>query len=302
MIRKSASRNTLTTLFFVVGLLLAPVHLQATESHIHPPTSCLWKVQSDHNTVYLFGSIHLLKKENYPLHDNIYRALDEASHLVFEVNLDELNTPQVQVEAVAKGMYTNGRSLKDAISPESYAKVNTHLKNRGMSIEMFHLMKPWMMATTITTLELQKLGFQIDQGVDAHIFQRAKSAGKKIEGLETVSYQLGLFDSLSPKTQELFLLQTLEEISILEKETQQIVDSWSQGETEGLAIMLESMRQFPEVYQALITTRNNNWMSHIESYLNQKETYLVVVGTMHFLGDEGLLAMLQEKGFTIEQL
>ena len=302
MLRKPTSTSRLAAIFCLIGLLLAPGALQATEIQSGSPSSCLWKVQSGQNTIYLLGSIHLLKKENYPLHQNIYRAFDQASNVVFEVDLHEMSSPQVQLEAVAKGMYTNGKSLKDALSPESYERVKTHLKNHGMGIGLFSLMKPWMMATTITTLELQKLGFQIDQGVDTHLFQKAQAAGKTIVGLETVSYQLSLFDGLSPKTQELFLLQTLEELSILEKETQQIVESWSQGRTDGLEVMLKSMRQFPEVHKALITTRNNNWMPQIESYLLEEDTSLIVVGTMHLLGDEGLLSMLQDKGYRISQL
>ena len=302
MLRKPTLTSRLSAIFCLIGLLLFPVALQASEIQSGAPSSCLWKVQNGQNTIYLLGSIHLLKKENYPLHPNIYRAFDHASTVAFEVDLHEMSSPQVQLEAVAKGMYTNGKSLKDALSPESYKQVKSHLENHGMGIGLFSLMKPWMMATTITTLELQKLGFQLDQGVDTHLFQKAQAAGKTIVGLETVSYQLSLFDGLSPKTQELFLLQTLEELSILEKETQQIVESWSQGRTEGLEVMLKSMRQFPEVHKALITTRNNNWMPQIESYLQEKDISLIVVGTMHLLGDEGLLAMLNEKGYTITQL
>lgn len=138
----------------LVGLLLSPSHLQAAASHPSSPSSCLWKVQSDQNTLYLLGSIHLLKEENYPLPRNIYQAFEKASHLIFEVNLDELFSSQGQLELASKGMYTNGQSLKDTLSPESYARVKSYLTHQGLGMEPFHRMKPWLMATTITTLEL----------------------------------------------------------------------------------------------------------------------------------------------------
>ena len=162
-------------------------------------------------------------------------------------------------------------------------------------------MKPWLLATTLTTLELQQLGFSLEKGVDFHIFKKAKERGKKIEALETVSYQLGLLDNLSAKTQELFLLQTLDELNILEKDMEQIVRSWSAGKTEGLEVLLNNIQEFPEVYTAMITERNKNWMPHIESYLQEQETYFIVVGTLHLIGEKGLLAMLRAKGYRITQ-
>ncbi|GJL50571.1 MAG: GumN protein [Nitrospirales bacterium] len=257
---------------------------------------------SDQNTIYLLGSVHVLKQENYPLHDTINQAFESASHLVFEVNLDEISSPLTQKRSLTKGLYTDGRTLRDALSPGNFAFTKSKLKNRGYSIEMFNRMKPWMLATTITILELQKLGFGTDHGVDQHFFQRAKAQGKTVEGLETVEYQLNLFDSLSPKTQEQFLLQTLDEINILEQQTHQLVNSWTHGQIEGLEVMLENMKKFPEVYEALITRRNNSWLPHFESYLQKHETAMIVVGTLHLLGKQGLLAMLQEKGYVIKQL
>ena len=283
-------------------LLLDPFTLYATEQLSLTHSNSLWKVQSAKNTIYILGSIHMLKKENYPLSREIYQVFEEVPNVVFEVHLDGLTSPEVQMQMLTKGFYTNGQNLEGAISPESYALVKTQLKDRGMNIEQFHPMKPWMIATTITTLELQKLGFGSNQGVDQHLFGKAKDAGKHIQGLETIEYQLNLFEKLSPKAQELFLLQTLGELAILERQINDVVQAWTQGRTEGLKVMLDNMRLFPEVYEALITKRNKNWMPEIESYLQQKEKYLIVVGILHVLGHEGLLAMLKEKGYVIEQL
>ena len=199
-------------------------------------------------------------------------------------------------------MYTDGQTLENVLSPENYTLAKTKLKKRGYKIELFKLMKPWMLASTITILELQKLGFETIHGVDQHFFEKAKAEGKTIEGLETVEYQLNLFDNLSPKTQEQFLLQTLGEIDILEQQTHQLVESWTHGLIKGLEVMLENMQEFPEVYEALITERNNDWLPHVESFLQKEEPYMMVVGTLHLLGEEGLLAMLKEKGYIIKQL
>jgi len=290
------------TILVLTLQFLFPHLLQAKDSEPGQATSCLWSVTSGQNTIYLLGSVHVLKQENYPLHDKINQAFDAASHLVFEVNLDELSSPRTQKHSLMKGLYTDGRTLQDTISPKSFALAKTKLKTRGYNIETFTLMKPWMLATTITILELQKLGFGTDHGVDQHFFQRAKTQGKTVEGFETVEFQLNLFDGLSASTQEQFLLQTLAEMNILEQQTRQLVNAWTDGQIEGLEVMLENMKNFPEVYEALITRRNNNWLPQIESYLQKHETTMIVVGTLHLLGKQGLLAMLNEKGYIIQQL
>ena len=285
-----------------VTLLIMPASLHAEDTAQTTATSCLWSVTSQQNTVYLLGSVHVLKEENYPLQENIDQAFASAPHLVFEVNLDEMSSPLTQLGSLTKGMYTNGQTLKGTLSPESYTLVETKLSHRGYGMTLFQLMKPWMLATTVTILELQKLGFETTQGVDQHLYQRAKLRGKTVEGFETVDYQLSLFDNLSPKTQEQFLLQTLGELDIIEQETNHLVESWIHGRIEGLEIMLENMKDFPDLYEALITQRNKNWLPQVESYLQKDEPYMIVVGTLHLLGEEGLLTMLKEKGYAVNQL
>ncbi|MGB0908818.1 MAG: TraB/GumN family protein [Nitrospirales bacterium] len=277
-------------------LLFTPGTLQAGEK------SCLWRVTSNYNTVYVLGSVHVLRKEHYPLNDNIYEAFDAVQHLVFEVNLDSMSSPENQIDSLRKGMLGDGQTLKDVLAPDSYGFTKTTLQKHGYNVGMFTLMKPWMLAMTLTILELQKLGFETDHGVDQHFFEKAKTEGKSVEGFETVEYQLSRFDSLPFGVQEQFLLQTLGEIGTLKQQTQNLVQSWTSGRVEGLEVMLEKMQEFPEVYEALISQRNNNWMPHIETYLQENEPYMIVVGTLHLVGEEGLLAMLKKKGYMIQQL
>ncbi|WP_447969718.1 TraB/GumN family protein [Nitrospira sp. M1] len=295
-------RAFLLSLALFTFQLLSPHFLLAQDVAHNNATSCLWSVTSGKNTAYLLGSVHVLKKENYPLHNTIDQAFRAASHLVFEVNLEEISSPLAQRRSLTKGLYTDGRTLKDVLSPENFAFTKTTLEKHGYGIELFSRMKPWMLATTITIVELQKLGFETGLGVDQHFFQKAKVQGQTIEGLETVEYQLNLFDGLSPNTQEQYLLQTLSEIDVLEQQTRQLVDSWTHGRIEGLEVMLEKMKKFPEMYEALIIRRNNNWLPQVESYLQNNETSMIVVGTLHLIGEQGLLALLKEKGYVITQL
>ena len=290
-----------------IALLLSLGHAAcATDSRTSPPVTearqILWKVQSPLNTIYLAGSIHVLQKNHYPLHHLFDDAFNESSKVIFEVDLDELSSPLAQMSMLRKGMYLNGETLDNVLSPESYAVAKETLAIRGLNIQDFHRMKPWMMATAIMALELQKSGFENALGVDHHYFKKAQADGKSIQGLETVEFQLDLFDALSLSVQEQFLLQTLEDIQHLDTQVSEIVEAWKQGNVEELENLLIGMREYPELNQAFVIDRNRDWLPHIELALQEKEPVFIVVGALHLLGKEGLVSVLKGKGYRVEQL
>ena len=262
----------------------------------------LWKAQSSQNTIYLAGSIHVLQKHHYPLHQAFDDAFNESSRVMFEVDLDGLSSPLAQMNMLRKGLYLNGETLPKVLSPESYATAKGNLTRLGLNIEDFHRMKPWMTATAVMALELQKLGFESAHGVDRHFFEKAQAAGKDIQGLETVEFQLDLFDKLPLLIQEQFLLQTLEDLKTLDTQVSQMVKAWKHGNAQELETLLVGMHEYPELNQVLVVNRNNDWLPHIEQALQEKEPVFIVVGALHLLGKEGLIAALKEKGYEVEQL
>jgi len=280
----------------------APVLAGAQEVPAPQSRHILWKVQSSHNTIYLLGSIHVLQEKNYPLDQQLYEAFYQASTVMFEVDLDGLTSPLSQFQILTKGLYLDGQNLQRVLSPDNYESAKANFAQLGFNIENFHRMKPWMAATAVTALELQKLGFESAWGVDRHFFEKAKEAGKDIKGLESVEFQLGLFDNLSPSIQELFLLQSLEDLKNIEARIKEMIDAWTQGNVKDLERVLEGMREYPELYQALVVSRNQTWLPQIEEALQQSKPVFIVVGTLHLLGKEGLLTVLQEKGYVVEQL
>lgn len=292
----------------VVGLLLCPAQVASVawaedlSSVPQPPKNFLWKVESKENTVYLLGSIHVLKQNNYPLAPTIYNAFNQCPTIMFEVDLGELSSPMAQLQMLTKGLYITGDTLKSVLSPERYEAAKALMAERGHNIENFNRMKPWMAATAVTALELQKIGFEGEYGVDRHIFDQAQESKVDIVGLETVEYQLGLFDNLPLKVQEYFLLQSLEDLKDIEGRIQAMVKAWEAGDVPALEELLAGMEEYPELYQALVVTRNLNWLPQIEQRLQKRGPVFVVVGAMHLLGEEGLLAALARKGYRVQQM
>ena len=266
------------------------------------PKNFLWRVESKDNTVYLLGSIHVLQEKNYPLAPSIYNAFNQCGTIMFEVDLGGLSSPMNQLHMLTKGLYTNGDTLKTVLSPDRYETAKTLMAERGHNIENFNRMKPWMAATAVTALELQKMGFEGEFGVDRHIFEKAQESKVDIVGLETVEYQLGLFDNLPVKAQEYFLIQSLEDLKNVETRIQAMVKAWEGGDVKELEALLAGMKEYPELYQSLVVTRNHNWLPQIEQRLQKRGPVFVVVGALHLLGEEGILAALAKKGYRVEQM
>ena len=173
----------------------------------------------------------------------------------------------------------------------------------GLPFDRLRSLKPWFLSLTLSLIKLQTLGFDPKHGIDRYFFDKGKLAGKEIRALETFEYQLDRFDGLPDRIQEQLLLQTLQELDHLEEEIEQMVEAWSRGEVEVLEeLTQESFKDFPGLYQRLITERNKNWLLKIEPILNRPGTTLVVVGALHLVGSESVVELLQEQGYTVKQL
>ena len=305
LLKRVICRVWLWSLLATLGLFCGNLALAADAHQVSPNAKTpkiLWEVQSPQNTIYLAGSIHVLQERHYPLHHVFDDAFNESSRVIFEVDLDELSSPLAQMNMVKNGLYLNGETLVSVLSPERYAIAKGNLTALGLNIEDFHRMKPWMTATAVMALELQKLGFESAYGVDRYFFDKAQATGKAIQGLETVEFQLDLFDKLSPSMQEEFLLQTLEELKSLGPQISDMVKAWKKGNVQELETLLAGMDEYPELNQAIVINRNHDWLPHVEQALRETKPVFIVVGALHLLGKEGLVSALKGKGYLVKQL
>ncbi len=251
-------------------------------------------------TVYLLGSVHLLSADAATLPPEVDTAFAHAKTVAFETSLDTVMIRGQELMAHAR--YANGATLRTSLSPASLAKLDTILPEYGLSLDQVNGFKPWMVAIVLTQLTMQRANFQPQYGVDAQINAKAHEVGKPTIGLESVDFQLGLFDALSPADQERLVIETRapdEEI----KELGQVKDAWSTGNTAMLDSLLNSrMRSDPALLAALVTNRNRDWVPKIESMLKGSDDVLVVVGAGHLVGKQGVVELLRTKGYKVEQL
>jgi uncharacterized protein YbaP (TraB family) len=291
----------------VIGLIfrlafLAAIFASAGESP-GQEKSFLWQLQSGKGDIYILGSIHFLKRENYPLNPAIEKAFDSAKKLVFEIDLKSADSGTVQRLTLEKGLHRDGKTLQQNVSAETYGLAAKRAQELGLDIRALSPLKPWMVALTMASLQLQKLGFDPNSGIDRYLAGRATRAGKPIAGFETAAFQIGLMDQLSASDQESMLRQSLREMDLLDKELDQIVRSWAAGDVPALEqLLLKAMREYPAVHQRIVVDRNRRWLPEIESLIKQGESALVVVGAAHLVGKEGVIELLKARGYTLEQM
>jgi uncharacterized protein YbaP (TraB family) len=264
--------------------------------------SFLWKVHSGSKVLYLAGSVHALSADVYPLSPAFEQAFAASGTLVEEIDLGEADMLTAAPAILAKGMFLDGRRFDSVVSKETAALVNARLKDSGLPVEIFQSMKPWMVMLTMAALDAQKAGLDPTLGLDKHFYDRAKAAGKTVVGLETAESQIERLDSMSSELQEQLLRSSLSEAETTRNSLKAIVAAWRRGDSASLqTTLLSDFKQYPAAYQSLIVERNNNWVPQIDACLARPQPCLVVVGAAHLVGPDGLLTLLQQKGYRLEQ-
>lgn len=287
-------------------LPLALLSLCAACAQAEPPRPLLWKVSDANNSLYLLGSFHLLKEEDYPLASSTGAAFADAEALVFELPPSELNAPALAEKMQKAALRVDGTTLQQSLPPETWRKLEDFGKSRGMAITGLQGYESWFVTLVVSMVEMQRLGLKPELGLDRHFSTLAVNAGKPTAGLETGEQQIALFDGMSA-TQQLQLVQdTLEDMDKSEDRINELHALWRAGDAEALFAQTggEMKAKYPQLYARLNSDRNRAWIPELRKRLDgaSQDDTLVVVGAMHLLGEDGLVAALKAKGYTVERL
>ena len=265
--------------------------------------SPVWAIHGDHNTVYLAGSVHLLKASDSALPTAFERAYTGSHTLIMEIDLGKVDPMAAANWMAEHGMLPAGTDLKTALGAARYQRVSTEATRLGMPMEMVGQFAPWVLGLQLMDMQYAKDGFDSESGVEQQLEHRAQTDGKATVGLETLEEQLGFFEALTPDQQAKFLDLVLNDLHTVDTDTQEVVAAWRAGDAAKLAALLsDEYKQFPALYRSLVTDRNRRWEPQIEKLLHDKDNYFVVVGALHLVGDGGLLELLRKDGFKVDQL
>ncbi len=265
--------------------------------------SSVWQVQSSTHSLYLGGTIHLLKPADFPLPKQFDQAYTASDTLVLEADLNQFESNESQSMLNSMLIWQDGSKLQDHINAETLELLTETLQEYGLPLGVISDFKPGFAAMTMAMVELGKLGLS-EEGVDSYYNRRALADQLTIEGLESVEYAIELIANMGISDPNAFLRYSIEDLAQVESTIEELRDAWRTGDADALfGIFLESMMErFPSVYKTLIVDRNLTWLPKIEAMLDDDDVELVLVGAGHLGGDIGLLTLLKQAGYIVKQL
>jgi len=300
----SPSFPGLTLVILIILSTLLPAHVPAAGR-----PSFTWTISDpsashtgSRGTVSLAGSLHLLTRESFHVPKAMVEAYREARMVVFETDFDRMGDPATHARMRALGMYPEGQTLEQHVSPETFTLVHKRAVRDGIPSTHINQLKPWLCALSLAAVEFQRLGFHPQYGIDRYFLDKAKKDGRQRIFLETVDQQLQLFSAMPAPQQESFLRQTLYDLDLMGEIAPDIVRVWTTGDTHTLYELLSrSFSDYPDLYRRLFTERNRRWVPKLERLLGSRRHAFVVIGAGHLVGPEGLVSLLTTKGYALVQ-
>ncbi|MDR1285688.1 MAG: TraB/GumN family protein [Campylobacteraceae bacterium] len=263
--------------------------------------SSVWEISKDGNSLYIGGSVHILRAQDFPLPKEFNMAFNKSDTLVFEVNIDEAKDPDTVQKILRYMTLPENKTLKTVLNQKTYELLATKCKELGLPIEYMENFSPFSVVNILLVAQIGKLGF-MSQGVDAYYHAEAVQNAKKTEFLETFEFQLKLFYDFGMIGDE-YVLQSINELDDLEDVMPSLIAEWRSGTSKTIDKMQKEMKEkFPSLYKAIVIDRNQKWLVSIEKYLSTKDVEFIIVGLGHVQSDDGLLESLKRKGYSVKQL
>lgn len=266
------------------------------------PGPRLWVIRDADSTLYLFGTVHVLRPDAGWATPRFNAAFDAADELWLEF-ADVDDTAGVVAVMQRHGLSPD-RPLSSVLDADQLARVDAAARTLGGSAAQMEPMRPWMAAITLAMAPLAKAGFDPQSGVELTLARMARAQGKPIKGFETPDKQVRLIAGMSEAAQIQLLASTLDDFDAAAAELDRMVDAWVAGDIDTLdAVMVEKIKdKSPEAYEVMLTRRNADWADQIEELLKGSGTAFIAVGAGHLAGEDSVQAMLAARGVTVEEV
>jgi uncharacterized protein YbaP (TraB family) len=263
-------------------------------------------VTSKTTTVYLLGSLHVVKPDVFPLPKEIEDAFAASKKLAVEVNTEGLNQLTIVELTLKKGMYPKGKTLSKTVSKETLDLLKKYCAKKNLKLADVDPMRPWLVEMLVVAQELKGLGYS-EEGIDRHFLKKAKAQKKPIMELETIGAQIDLFAQTAPDLQEKMLAGTLKEVGSLKDQIEKVIAGWKSGDGEVLneLMLRDPVKHHPEskaVMVKLFDDRNVKMVEKIEEMLKGKDTCFVIVGAGHLVGKKGIVKLLKDRKYSVDQV
>jgi uncharacterized protein YbaP (TraB family) len=264
--------------------------------------SSVWRVEKNGNYMYLGGSLHLLRSEDFPLPEEFDAAFNAADILTLEADMEEMQRPETIAYIFSQMTLPGSAVLQDLLKTEVYELLKNCCGRFGIPMDEVAFLKPSVLVSILSVLRIQQSGF-VEAGVDNHYGKRAAAEGKMRDFLEPLQAQIDMLLNMGKEYENEFVLYSLEGFDKTDEAIEDLARDWKAGKAESLeSDLVEMETRYPLVYKTLIAGRNGAWMKILEEYLEDSPIEFVIAGLAHFYGPDGLLIRLKNQGCAVEQL
>jgi len=259
----------------------------------------LWVISDADSTLYLFGTVHVLRPTTAWGSPRIDAAFEASQNVIFEIS-----NPDDQA-AIAPLIQQYGlspqRPLSTLLNAGELAALDEAARTIGAGAAQLDPLRPWLAGLSLAIAPVVRAGYDPQSGVETVLKARAEAAGKPVSGFETIDQQVRILAGLSEETQLDFLRATLDSFNDATTDLDALVEAWATGDVEGInRLGVEEMRSASEeIYQALLVRRNADWAGQIQTLLAGSGTTFIAVGSAHLAGDESVQEILQDRGVTV---
>ena len=261
----------------------------------------LWVIRDEDSTLYLFGTVHVLRPSTLWRWATIEEAFERSDRLVLEIsNPDDqaAMVPLIQQHGISPD-----RPLSSLLTAEERGKLDAAAQTMGASGAALDPMRPWLAALTLSVAPLVKAGYDPQSGVELALKARAAAAGKEVGGFETIDEQVRILAGFPEADQLAFLRSTLDDFETATTDLDRLVEAWSNGDVRAIdRLGVQPMRRADRtVYEALLVKRNANWADQIETMLEGSGTVFIAVGAAHLAGDDSVQEILERRGVEVDE-
>ena len=267
-----------------------------TSPSIGPLHPALWKLADEDTTIYLFGTIHVLPKDNPWFVGTLAQAADASGELVTE--LGEIDRAELVSVVVDLAFLPEGQSLRAMMAPADRTAFEAALARLGEPLDKYDRCKPWYAANLILLAQLRAAGVEAANGPEGFLTERFRAKARPSTALETVRYQLGLFDALPREVQLNYLREVIAGGPEVVAEVDKITTEWGKGEAEALAAAMNETSDDPVMFDKLLIERNRIWGQWLKARLARPGTVFVAVGAGHLAGKGSVQDQLAALGLT----
>ena len=271
----------------------------AAPQAVADPGPALWVIRDADSTIYLFGTVHVLRPETVWRSHRVEAAFDSASEVWFEISNPADQAAMIPL--IRQHGLSPDQPLSHRLTANELNALQLAAHSVGSGAAQMDSFRPWLAALTLSIAPLVEAGYDPNSGVELTLRPRAVAAGKTVKGLESIDEQVRIIAGFSEPAQMAFLRATLDSFEDAPTELDAMVNAWAAGDLATFKrVTSEGMRESgPEVYRSLLTDRNRRWAGQIQTMLEGSGTVFIAVGAAHLAGDDSVIDFLEARGVTV---